>query len=77
MTYERRIRYREITERVAGLRERLEAGESWTPVTREEARELVAILEDVIEQISPERWDQVMETIVDEAARRAGALSPK
>jgi hypothetical protein len=46
-------------------------------VTREEARELVAILEEVSEQNSPERWDHMMETIVDEAARRAGALSPK
>jgi hypothetical protein len=77
MTYERRIRHRELTERVTGLRERLETGESWTPVTREEARELVAILEEVLEQISPERWDRMMESIVDEATRRAGALSPK
>jgi hypothetical protein len=77
MTYERRVRHRELTERVTELRERLETGESWAPVTREEARELVAILENAIEQISPDLWDRMMETIVDEAARRAGALSPK
>jgi hypothetical protein len=77
MTYESRIKHREVTERLTALRERLEAGEPWTPVTREEARELVAILEEVSEQNSPERWDHMMETIVDEAARRAGALSPK
>lgn len=76
MTYEERIQHRDLVDRATVLRETLEAGEDWAPITRAEARELLSILEETLAQISPERWDRVMQTIVEEAARRAGAMTP-
>ena len=74
MTYEERVKHRDLVERSRALRQRLSDGDA--PVTRDEALELASLIEEVIEQLSPERWDQIMETIVDEAARRAGSLVP-
>ncbi|MCG8469544.1 MAG: hypothetical protein MJB57_15285 [Gemmatimonadetes bacterium] len=62
-------------DRSVQLRERLAESEGRGPVTRGEALELVEIVEETLAQLSPERWDRIMETIVDEAARRAGALA--
>lgn len=73
MTYEERLQHRDLVERTARLRERLETVEGG--LDRDEARELVSIVEEMLEQLSPERWDRIMETIVDEAARRAGSLA--
>ncbi len=75
MTYEERLRYRELIERTAGLRERLEEGDASAPVTREEGRELAALVQEALLKLSPERFDRMMETIVQEAARRAGTVA--
>lgn len=75
MTYEDRLKHRELVERTAALRDRLEAGAADAPLTRAEGRELAALVDEVILQLSPERWDRLMETIAEEAARRAGALA--
>jgi hypothetical protein len=45
-------------------------------MTREEAREMAALVEELVAQVSPERWDQFMGAVVDEASRRAGSLAP-
>ncbi|MDH3734314.1 MAG: hypothetical protein OEU54_12310 [Gemmatimonadota bacterium] len=76
MTYEDRVKHRELLERSASLAERLGEGEGWAPVTRDEARELSTLIDEVLAQLSPERWDRLMEAIVDEATRRAGSLAP-
>ena len=76
MNYEDRLKHRELTERSAALAEKLADGDAWEPVTREEARELAALLDEVLSQLSPERRDRLMEAVVDEAARRAGSLAP-
>ena len=76
MTYEDRERHHALVERMATLRESLEAREPDAPVTRDEALELVAFLEEIADRLSPQRMDRLMETIVDEASRRAGALAP-
>ena len=75
MTYEERLRHRDLVERAAELKERFEAGSGGDPVTRTEARELVEILEEALAALSPERWDSMMETVVQEAARRAGTMA--
>ena len=75
MTYEERLRHRGLVERLTQLRERLQEGEDSSALTREEARELVAIVEETLVQISPERFDHIMETILDEATFRVGTLS--
>ncbi len=76
MDYEDRERYRALADRVAALRVRIEEGESRAPLTREEARELLALLELAVDRLSPERWDRLMDTVADEAARRAGVFAP-
>ena len=76
MTYEDRLQHRELTDRTAALLERLGEGAGSEPVTREEAREVVALLDEVIGLLSPERRDRMMETVVDEATRRAGSVAP-
>jgi len=75
MTYEERLQHRDLVDRSAQLRDRLGEGEEWSPLTRGEARELVQIVEETLGQLSPERWDRMMETIVEEATRRAGAAA--
>ena len=76
MTYEDRLKHRELIERSAALAERLEEGEGRDPVSKEEARELSALIAEVLAQLSPERWDRMMEAVVDEATRRSGTLAP-
>jgi len=76
MTYEDRMKHRDLVERSGALVERLGEGEEWAPVTRGEARELAALVQELIGQLSPERWDHVMEAAVHEAARRAGSPQP-
>lgn len=75
MTYEERVKHRELVDRVGALRERLDVGEPWAQVTREEAAELTAIVEELLVRVSPERWDHLMETVAHEASRRAGAVA--
>ncbi len=75
MSYEERLRHRDLLERATELRKRLERGDGDAGMRREEGRELAAILEATLAEISPERWDRVMEVIASEAARRAGAGS--
>ncbi|MFB6240170.1 MAG: hypothetical protein ABEJ46_01135, partial [Gemmatimonadota bacterium] len=57
------------------LRERLEEGDPEEPLTREEAVELVELVEGALDRTSPERWDNALEVIAEEAARRAGRMS--
>ncbi len=76
MDYEDRERYRALGDRIDALRERLEEGGAAAPLTREEARELLALLEIAVDRLSPERWDRLMDTVAHEAARRAGVFSP-
>ena len=73
MSYEERLRHRDLVERATDLRRRLELEDGDTPMRRDEGRELAAILEATLTEIGPERWDRVMEMIASEAARRAGA----
>ncbi|WP_419941631.1 hypothetical protein [Candidatus Palauibacter sp.] len=75
MNYEERLRHRDLTERATRLREKLEEGDGGADLRRAEGRELVALLEETLAQISPERWDRIMEAIVDEATRRTRAPS--
>lgn len=75
MTYLERQQHRALRERAEELRERLEAGEGEEPLTREEAVELVELVEGTLERTSPERWDNALEVIAEEAARRAGRMS--
>ncbi|MDE2880088.1 hypothetical protein [Candidatus Palauibacter soopunensis] len=72
-SYEERLRHRDLLERATDLRRRLEAEDGDSPMRREEGAELAALVEATLAEISPERWDRVMETIAGEAARRAGA----
>jgi len=76
VTYEDRVRHRELVERMADLRARLDLGTETDPVTRGEARELMALLEEILSGLGPERWDRMMETMAEEAARRAASLAP-
>ena len=73
MSYEERLRHRDLLERATDLRRRLEGDDGDSPMRREEGMELAAILEATLAEISPERWDRVMEAVASEAARRAGA----
>lgn len=76
MTYEDRLKHRDLVDRSAALAERLAEGDGGAPVTRDEARELAALVTEVLAQLNPERWDHMMEAIVDEATRRSGSLAP-
>lgn len=75
MTYEDRQRYRDLREGVERLRDRLDTGAPQDPVTREEARALLSLLEVAVERLSPERWDNALDAIAGEAARRAEAMA--
>lgn len=76
MTYEDRERHRVLVDRLMALREGLETGEPDTPVTRAEALALLDLLDEIADRLSPQRMDRLMETVADEASRRAGALAP-
>ncbi len=73
MTYEERMQHRDLVDRSAELRARFAEGDDQTPITRADARELVKILEEILVQLSPERWERAMETMVEEAGRRSGS----
>lgn len=76
MTYLERKKYRALRGRVEALRDELEEGAPDEPLTREEAREIVAVLDAIMDRMSPDRWDHMMEVVAEEAARRAGQFSP-
>lgn len=75
MTYEERQQHKELRDRLDALRDRIAEGAPDEPLTREEGRELLGLLEAALERQSPERWDRAMDAIAEEAARRAGALA--
>lgn len=75
MTYLERQQHRALQDRAEDLRERLESGAGDEPLTREEAVELVELIEGTLERTSPERWDNALEMVAEEAARRAGRMS--
>jgi hypothetical protein len=77
MTYEERQRYQEQRQRLVGLKERLSGQDAAAPVTRREALEILALLEEVAERLSPERWDRALEAVAEEAARRAEFLTTR
>ena len=76
MTYEERLKHQDLVERSARLKEALGEGDEAQSMTRAEARELTELVEEILALISPERWDRLMQTVVEEATRRAGAVSP-
>lgn len=76
MTYEDRERHRALVDRLSALRESLETGDSDASFTREDALGLVTVLDEIADRLSPERMDRLMETIADEASRRASAMAP-
>lgn len=73
MTYQERQRYRELRDEVDELRVRLEDGDPSEPLTRDEALEILALVDAAIERMSPERWDRALDAVAAEAARRAGS----
>jgi hypothetical protein len=77
MTYEDRQHYRQQRVALEELRGRIESGDPESPLTRSEALEILELLEQMAERISPERWDQTLEAIVGEAARRAEMLAAR
>jgi hypothetical protein len=76
MTYQERQRYRELLEEVESLRDRLQRGAREEGLTRQEALDLLGLVEAAIQRMSPERWDRALEAVAGEAARRAGGLGP-
>lgn len=73
MSYEERMLYRQGREKLAELRASLDSGDSDGGITRAEALALLDVLDTFTEQMSPERWDQALEAIASEAARRVGS----
>lgn len=70
MSYEERMVYREGREKLAELRASLDSGEPDAGITRAEALAILDVLDVLAERISPERWDQALEAVAHEAARR-------
>lgn len=70
MSYEERLLHRQGRERLAELRATLDSGDTDGVITRAEALAILDVLDDLTERISPERWDQALEAIAHEAARR-------
>ena len=62
--------YRQGREKLAELRATLDSGDAEGGITRAEALAILDVLDSLAEQISPERWDQALEAIAHEAARR-------
>lgn len=75
MTYEERQRYRQLRDDVDRLRDDLGGGDPQEPVTREEALEILELVDAALERMSPERWDHALDAVAREAARRAGTGS--
>ena len=74
MSYEERQQYQQLQEQAKSLREQLESGDAYDPLTRGEARHLLTLVETMIELVSPERWDRALVTIAEEVSRRVGAF---
>ncbi len=70
MSYEERMLYRQGREKLAELRATLDSGEPDAGITRAEALAILDVLDVLAERISPERWDQALEAVAHEAARR-------
>ncbi|TFG66840.1 MAG: hypothetical protein E4H28_00580 [Gemmatimonadales bacterium] len=70
MSYEERMLYKQGREKLAELRATLDSGDTECGITRGEALAILDVLDSLAEQISPERWDQALEAIAHEAARR-------
>lgn len=70
MSYEERMVYRQGREKLAELRATLDSGEPDAGITRAEALAILDVLDVLAERISPERWDQALEAVAHEAARR-------
>ena len=75
MTYEERQRYQELQEQLEQLKQELEEADPAEAMTKGEARQLLALVEAALETASPERWDNLMETIASEITRRVGGLT--
>ena len=73
MTFEERQQFKELQQTVADIRARL--AEEDATLERTDALALLDVVEYLFGRMSPERWDHMMETIADEAARRAEALT--
>lgn len=77
MTYEERQLYHEGREKLAALRAELESGDPAGSINREQALEILGLLEFFADRVSPQRWDRALEAIADEAARRADILAAR
>lgn len=77
MTYQERQRYQELRQRVDELQERLQAGDPDEPLRRGEAAEILALVDEAIQRMSPERWDRALDAVAEEAARRAGTTGDR
>jgi len=70
VSYEERMLYRQGREKLAELRATLDSGAPDAGITRAEALAILDVLDVLAERISPERWDQALEAVAHEAARR-------
>lgn len=77
MTWEERQRYQDGRSRLDELRDRLVDGSPEESLTRGEALEMLDLIEVFAERMSPERWDQALEAIAHEAARRADVMAAR
>ena len=77
MTYEARQRFQEKREQAEALREQLAQGDAGRPLTCAQGLDLLNLIDFVLQTASPERWDQALEVVAEEAARRADALASR
>ena len=75
MTYEERQRYQELREQLEGLKEDLSGTDPTEALTHEDALKLLELVEAALDAASPERWDNLMETIASEITRRVGGMT--
>ncbi len=75
MTYEERQRYQELREQLEGLKQELAEADPTEALTKEEGRRLLELVEAALDTASPERWDNLMETIASEITRRVGGMT--
>lgn len=75
MTYEERQRYQELRERLEGLKQELAEADPEQALSRGEALRLLELVEAALDTASPERWDNLMETIASEITRRVGGMT--
>ena len=74
MSYEERQQHQQLLEQAKSLREQLESGDPFDPLTRGEALHLLTLVETMVELVSPERWDRALVAIAEEVSRRVGAF---